>query len=365
MAAHTLSELALAAGAELFGDGSYVVEGTAGLAEASARDVSFCSQPRYQALLARTAAGAVVVPPGMDCGRKDLRLLVHSDPNAAFTSICALFASERSRPGPGIDPRAAVHPTAALGAQVSIGAFVSVGAGASVGERTVLHPGVRVGAGVVIGPDCEIHANAVLYEGVQLGARCVIHAAVVLGSDGFGYQPPSELGGTWKRIPHSGRVEIEDEVEIGAGSTVDRGRFGATRIERGAKLDNLVHVGHNCVVGAGSMFAAQVGLAGSTRVGRGVQLGGQVGVSGHVEIGDGARLGGQAGVIGDIEAGSEMWGTPARPRRQFFRQIAALGHLERLRERTAALERRLAALEARVNPERHLDDQEIRVEERP
>ena len=351
MAAHTLSELALAAGAELLGDGDYVVEGTAGLAEASPREVSFCAQPRYQSLLERTAAGAVVVPPGLDCARKGLHLLVHRDPNAAFTQICALVASERSRPRPGIDPRAEVHPSAELGAQVSIGAFASVGAGARVGDRTVLHPGVRVGAGVVIGPDCEIHPNAVLYEGVQIGARCIVHAAVVLGGDGFGYQPPSELGGTWKRIPHSGRVEIEDEVEIGAGSTVDRGRFGATRIERGAKLDNLVHIGHNCVIGAGSMLAAQVGLAGSTRVGRGVQLGGQVGVGGHVEIGDGARLGGQTGVIGDIEAGAEMWGTPARPRKTFFREIAALARLDRLRERTAELERRLAALEARTSQE--------------
>jgi UDP-3-O-[3-hydroxymyristoyl] glucosamine N-acyltransferase len=348
MAAHTLSELALAAGAELLGDGSYVVEGTAGLAEASPREVSFCAQPRYQSLLASTAAGAVVVPPGMETVRSDLHLLVHRDPNAAFTSICALFAAERARPAPGVDPRAEVHASAELGADVSIGAFVSVGARARLGERTVLHPGVRVGPGVVIGADCEIHANTVLYEGVQLGARCIVHAGVVLGGDGFGYQPPSDKGGAWTRIPHSGRVEIEDDVEIGAGSTVDRGRFGATRIGRGAKLDNLVHIGHNCVVGAGSMLAAQVGLAGSTRLGRGVQLGGQVGVGGHVEIGDGARLGGQTGVIGDIEAGSEMWGTPARPRREFFRQIAALGQLERLRRRTADLERRLAALEGRA-----------------
>lgn len=348
MAAHTLSELAQAAGAELLGDGSYLVEGTAGLAEASPREVSFCAQPRYQPLLAHTAAGAVVVPPGMETGREDLRLLVHRDPNAAFTSICALFAAERARPQPGVDPRAQVHPSAELGAEVSIGAFVTVGARARIGERTVLHPGVRVGPGVAIGPHCEIHANVVLYEGVLLGAHCIVHASAVLGGDGFGYQPPAEAGETWTRIPHSGRVEIEDEVEIGAGSTVDRGRFGATRIGRGAKLDNLVHVGHNCVVGPGSMLAAQVGIAGSTRVGRGVQLGGQVGVAGHVEIGDGARLGGQSGVISDIEAGAELWGTPARPRREFFRQMAALGQLERLRQRTADLERRLAALEGRA-----------------
>jgi len=351
MAAHTLSELAAIAGAELIGDGAYLVQGTAGLSEASPREVSFCAQARYLHLLETTCAGAVVVAPGLELRRCDLRLLVHPDPSSAFTRICGLFAAERTRPQPGVDPRAQVHPSAELGPEVSIGAFASVGPRARIGARSVLHTGVCVGPGVVVGPDCELHPNAVLYEGVTLGARCIVHAAAVLGGDGFGYEPPLEPGGGWRRIPHSGRVEIEDDVEIGAGTTIDRGRFGATRIGRGAKLDNQVHVAHNCIVGAGSMFAAQVGLAGSARIGRGVQLGGQVGVGGHLEVGDGVRAGGQAGIIGDIEPGAELWGTPARPRQEALRQFAALARLGRLREHVAELERRIAALEGRRAPQ--------------
>jgi UDP-3-O-[3-hydroxymyristoyl] glucosamine N-acyltransferase len=244
-----------------------------------------------------------------------------------------------------------VHPSAELGPQASIGACASVGPLASIGARAVLHPGVRVGPRVVVGADCELHPNVVLYEGVTLGERCTVHAGAVLGSDGFGYEPPAEPGGTWNRIPHSGRVEVADDVEIGAGATIDRGRFGATRIERGAKLDNLVHVAHNCVVGAGSMLAAQVGLAGSTRLGRGVQLGGQVGVGGHIEVGEGVRAGGQAGIIGDVEAGAELWGTPAQPRRVFFRQVALLAKLAPLRRQVVELERRIAALEGQRTAE--------------
>jgi UDP-3-O-[3-hydroxymyristoyl] glucosamine N-acyltransferase len=351
MAAHTLSELARLSGAELVGDGDRPVEGTAALAEAGERDVSFCAQPRYLPLLERTAAAAVVVPAGVAPRREDLALLVHPDPNAAFTRICAVFAAERVRPAPGVDPRAHVHPEAELGADVHVGPFACVGAGARLGDRTVVHAGAHVGARVEVGPDSELHPGAVLYEGVTLGARCVVHAGAVLGADGFGFEPPDEPGAPWRRIPHSGRVEVADDVEIGAGSTVDRGRFGATRIGRGAKLDNLVHVAHNCVVGEGAMLAAQVGLAGSARIGRGVQLGGQVGVGGHLEVGDGARVGGQGGIIGDVEPGAELWGTPARPRREFFRQMAALGRLGGLRAQVAELERRIAALEGRRRAE--------------
>ena len=348
MSGRTLSELAEITGAALVGDGAFVVTGTAGLAEAGPGEVSFCSRADYARGLDSTRAGAVVVPPELAERRADLRLLVHPDPNATFTRICGVFAAARIRPQPGVHPLADVHPAAELASGVSVGAFCSVAAGARVGARCVLHAGVRLGPGVVLGEECEIHPNAVLYEGVTLGQRCIVHAGAVLGGDGFGYEPPPGPGEPWRKIPHSGRVEIEDDVEIGAGSTVDRARFGATRIGRGAKLDNLVHVAHNCVIGAGTMVAAQVGLAGSVRVGRGVLLGGQVGIGGHLEVGDGARLGGQAGVIGDVPAGVELWGTPARPRREYFRQVAELSRVGALRARVAELERRLESLAGRA-----------------
>ncbi len=342
MARHTLSELAQIAGATLQGDGEYEVEGTAALADALPHQISFCAHPRFRGALERTAAGAVIVPPGLDVGRSGLHLLVHSDPSAAFSAISGCFAPEREAPVPGVSPASQVHPSAEVGPEVSIGPFCTVGALARLGKGVVLHPGVRIGPGVTIGESSEIHANAVLHQGVTVGARCLVHAGAVLGSDGFGFEPPREPGGTWSKIPHTGVVVIEDEVEIGANCTIDRGRFGATRLGRGCKLDNLVQVAHNVVIGPGTMIAAQAGLSGSARVGRGVIIGGQVGVGGHLEIGDGARLGGQSGVIGHVAPGEELWGTPARPRRQVLRQVAQLGRMERLQERVAELERRLS-----------------------
>jgi UDP-3-O-[3-hydroxymyristoyl] glucosamine N-acyltransferase len=341
MARRTLSELARIAGAALEGDGSIAIEGTASLADASPSEISFCALARYAPQLDSTRAAAVVVSPQMRTRRRGLPLLVHADPNAAFTRICAEFAAQRARPAAGVHAAAHVDPGVELGPGVSVGAGATVAAGVRLGARCVLHPGVHVGAGCALGADCELHPGVVLYEGVTLGERVIVHAASVLGSDGFGYEPPTAKGGPWTKIPQSGRVEIGDDVEIGAGCTIDRGRFGATRLERGVKLDNQVHIAHNCVIGAGSMLAAQVGLAGSTTVGRGVLLAGQCGISGHITIGDGARCGGGSVVIGDVAPGEDVWGYPARPRREVLRQMAEARRLHELRERVEALERRL------------------------
>ncbi len=342
MARHTLSELARIAGAALQGDGEFEVVGTAALADAQPNEISFCAHSRHRGALERTAAGAVVVPPGLQVARRGLHLLVHADPNAAFTAISGCFAGERARPLPGVDPSSRVDASAELGEQVSIGPFCSVAALVRLGAGVVLHPGVHVGRGVSIGASSEIHAHVVLHEGVSIGARCLIHAGAVLGADGFGFEPPREPGGTWSKVPHSGTVVVEDEVEIGANCTIDRGRFGATRLGRGSKLDNLVHLGHNVVIGAGTMIAAQAGISGSARVAEGVLIGGQVGIGGHLEVGAGTRLGAQCGVIGNVGAGEELWGTPARPRRQVLRQVAQVARLERLQERVAELERLLS-----------------------
>lgn len=345
MARHTLSELARIAGAELQGDGAFEVEGTAGLAEANARQIAFLGHPRYLPQLERTAAGAVVVPPGVEVRRDDLHQLVHPDPSAAFTRISGCFAAERWRPRAGVHPSAAVDPSAELAPDVAVGPFCWVGPGARLGPRVVLHAGVHVGAHVVVGEDCELHPGVVLYEGVTLGARCLLHAGCVLGSDGFGFLPPAAPGEPWRKIPHSGTVVVEDDVEVGAGSTVDRGRFGATRLARGVKLDNLVHVAHNVQLGAGTMIAAQAGLAGSARVGEGAQIGGQVGLSGHNQIGAGARIAAQSGVMGDVPPGEEWFGYPARPRRRMLRQLVEQERLGGLFERVKELEARLEELE--------------------
>lgn len=351
MAQHTLSELARVAGARLVGDPTRTIEGTASLGEARETQITFCVDATHAQALFATRAAAAVVPSSLEVARTDLALLRCDDPNRAFTRICALFATERPRPAPGVHPRAVVASSAALGADVAIGELAVVGARARLGARVVVHPGAVIGPDCEVGEDTEIHPHAVLYAGVKVGARCLVHAGAVLGADGFGFEPPKGLGEPWTKIPQSGTVVIEDEVEIGANTTIDRARFGTTRIGRGTKLDNLIHVAHNCEIGAGSMLAAQVGVAGSTRIGRSAMIGGQAGIGGHLVLGDGLRIGGQSGVIGAVPGGVELFGTPARPKREVFKNYAALERLPRLAERLAAriaeLEARLAALEDR------------------
>lgn len=351
MARRTLSELAQLSGARLEGDGGVSVDGVASLAEATATQVSFCALPRYAAQLDATRAAAVVVPPALCERRRDLPRLVHADPSAAFTRICASFAPAAPRPARGVDPSACVAPGARVAADASVGPLCTVAAGAVIAARAVLHSGVHVGAGCSLGEDCELFPGVVLYPDVSLGARVRVHAGTVIGSDGFGYEPPRERGGAWSKIPHVGTVEIGDDVEIGACCTIDRARLGVTRLEAGVKLDNQVHVAHNCTIGAGSMLAAQAALSGSTVVGRGVLLGGQSATTGHLRVGDGARVGGQSGIIGDIEAGAEVWGTPARPKSEVLREIAELRRLRELRRRLEALERRIAERDERPNTE--------------
>lgn len=342
MARRTLSELAQLTGARLEGDGGLSVDGAASLAEASGSQISFCALPRYAAQLETTRAAAVVLPPALRDRRGDLPRLVHPDPNAAFSRICAAFAPPAPRPTAGVDPSARIDARAHLGAEVAVGALCSVGADVRLGARCVLHPGVHIGAGCELGDDCELFPGVVLYPLVRLGARVRVHAGSVLGADGFGYEPPRERGAPWSKIPHVGTVEIGDDVEIGACCTIDRARFGVTRLESGVKLDNLVHVAHNCTIGAGTMIAAQTGLSGSTGVGRGVLIGGQAATAGHLRIGDGARVGGQSGVISDVEPGAELWGTPAHSKRDVLRETAELRRLGELRRRVEELERRLA-----------------------
>ena len=344
MARRTLSDLAQLTGARLLGDGGVLVDGAASLAEATSSQISFCALPRYAPQLEATRAAAVVVPPALSERRTDLPRLVHPDPNVAFTHVCAAFAPVRPAPGPGVHPTASVDPTARLAADVHVGPLCSVGPGAELGAGTVLHAGVHVGADCALGQGCELFPGVVLYPGVRLGARVRVHAGAVLGADGFGYEPPRQRGGAWGKIPHVGTVEVGDDCEIGAACTIDRARFGVTRLEQGVKLDNLVHVGHNCTIGAGTMIAAQTGLSGSTSVGRGVLIGGQSASAGHLHVGDGARVGGQSGLIGDVAPGAELWGTPAQPKREVLKQTAELRRLGALRRRVEALERRLAEL---------------------
>ena len=342
MVTKTLAEIAEHCGAALEGDGSRRVTGPADLAGADVDQVSFLANPRYASLLSETRAAGVLVTREVECSRPELVLLRVEDPSRAFTEVVRLFAGAEEPVSPGVHPGAVVDPTAKIGPEVSIGAFCVVGAGAQLGSGVVLHPRVTVGAGCLVGERTVLHPGVVLYPRMQLGKDCIVHAGAVIGSDGFGYEPTPE---GWSKIPQCGIVVIEDNVEIGAGCTIDRARFGATTIGRGVKLDNLVHVAHNVQVGAASLLVAQVGISGSTRVGKRVILAGQVGVGGHLEIGDGAKVGGQGGVTRSVPPGVEYTGTPARPVRQVMRELVNAKRVPQLQERIEELEQRLRRLE--------------------
>ncbi len=337
----TLLELANACGASLEGNAALRIRGPASLRDAESDEISFCAHARFRTELDSTRAGAVLVSREMEVQRKDLALLRCNHPSRAFGVLVELFAPPPERPAPGVHASAIVDPTALLGEGVSIGPLCHIASGARIGARTVLRARVEIGADSVVGEDSELFPGVVLYSRVQIGSRCTLHAGSVFGSDGHGFEPSAQ---GWVKIRQCGTVVVEDDVEVGANCTVDRARFGVTRIGRGTKIDNLVHIGHNVVIGASSMIVAQVGIAGSTRLGSRVVLGGQAGVSGHLELGDGVQVGGGSAVTSSWHEPVELWGYPARPLKETLRGMAFVARGEILTKRVRELEQRLDAL---------------------
>ncbi len=328
-----LLDLANLLGEELIGDGSVDVADVAEYEKASPQDLSYVDSAKRLAV--RSNAGALIVPRGVEADRP---CISSPNPRLAFARAVALLRPPRKH-SPGVDPRAAVSEAARLGADVHVGAFASIASGVSLGEGSYVGAGVHVDEGVRIGPACRIYPNCVLYQGVELGARVVLHAGVVLGADGFGYVPDEE--GRIVKFPQTGRVVIEDDVEIGANTTIDRATLGETRIRRGTKIDNLVQIAHNVHVGESCMLASQVGIAGSSRIGRNVVMGGKVGVVDHVEVGDGAILGARTEVLSSIEGGKTYLHAPAAEIREARRRIAALKNLPRMVQRLNVLEKKI------------------------
>jgi UDP-3-O-[3-hydroxymyristoyl] glucosamine N-acyltransferase len=333
----TLTELAARIGAVVSGDGSRVVDGVAPLDKAGPGQVTFVANPKYGKLLATTKAGAVIVRKPVE--GLSASFLVADNPYLAFAMTVELFHPPL-KPEEGISPQAHVHPSATLGEGVSILPFAYVGEGAVVGARSVLHAGVVVGDGSVVGEDCLLYPNVVLYHGVRLGNRVILHAGCVVGSDGFGFAP-SPAG--YRKIPQIGTVEIGDDVEVGANTTIDRAALGVTRVGKGTKLDNLVQIGHNVEVGENTVVAAQAGVSGSCRIGSWVMVGGQVGLAGHLEVGDGVMLGAQSGVADSVDASeSKVWsGSPVMPHRTWLRTSVLMPKIPELFRRVKELEDRL------------------------
>ena len=324
----------------LEGDGGVEIRRVAGIETAEAGDLTFFANPRYATALRSTGAAAVIL--AEDAPAAPCPMLRTAEPYLAFARAVELFA-DAPAPTPGIHPTSHIAADAEVGDGVSVGPFVSIGAGTAVGPRTVIHPHVTVGAGATIGADCVIHAQAALREGVVLGDRVVVQNGAVIGSDGFGFARRPD--GTHQKIPQHGGLVIEDDVEIGALVAIDRPALGETRIAAGAKIDNLVQVGHGVKIGRNALLAAQVGIAGSTVVEDDVVLAGQVGVNGHITIGKGARATGQTGITNDVPPGAFVSGLPAVENRAWRKAASSFVQLPALRRRVAALERRCAELE--------------------
>ncbi len=319
----TARDIARLVGGELSGDPNQLLSGLAGLREATPGDVSFLASPKYQAAVKASRAGALIVARDLVVDF-DGAIIRVDNPSEAFADLVRQVAAPPVIFPPGVHPTAVVAASARLGKDVSIQPHAVIEDRAVIGQRTVIGAGTYIGHESRIGADCRFYANVSLRERTVVGDRVILHSGVVLGADGFGYEA---VNGIHKKIPQVGNVEIGDDVEIGANSAVDRGRFGRTRIGQGTKIDNLVQIAHNCVVGEHCIICGLVGIAGSTIIGNHVTLAGQVGVAGHLTIGDKSIIMAQAGVTKDVPAGSVMLGAPAVPHKEFKRMNAVIQRL--------------------------------------
>ena len=335
-----LREIAERLECRLEGDGDIDIRRVAGIEDAADGDLTFFANPRYAAELRGTRASAVIL--GENAEAAPCAMLRARHPYLALAHAVELFA-DPWRPPPGVHRLALVGEAATIAGDASIGPFVTVGDGARIGARTILHPHVTVGRHAAIGEDCVIHAGVSVRERVRMGNRVIVQDGAVIGSDGFGFARRPD--GSHHKIPQIGGVVIEDDVEIGANTTIDRPAVGETRIMAGAKLDNLVQIAHGVTVGRHALLAAQVGIAGSTTIEDGVTLAGQVGVAGHLTIGKGAIATAQTGIPNSVDPGAFVSGYPAIPNRDWLKSSAVFRKLPGLRKLMAELERRVEELE--------------------
>ena len=326
---NTLQQIADAVGARLLGDGTRQVSRVSSIESSSPDDLVFVDDEKHLDSALQSQAGAIIAGEFAAASVSERPLLISDHPKLAFARAARFLAVSANGAGPrvgGIHPSAVVASSAVLGAGVSVEERAVVAADAQIGDRTRVGAGCAIGSGVRVGCDCEIYPNVTIYPSTTLGDRVIVHAGAVLGSDGFGYV--RERGtGHYEKFPQVGKLIIEDDVEIGANTTIDRGALDETRIRRGAKLDNLVHIGHNCQIGEDVVIAAQTGLSGSIVIENGAVLGGQVGIGEHARIGEGVMIGGQGGVLPNKVLrgrGVAFWGTPAQPLRQYLKQLATL-----------------------------------------
>ncbi len=338
-----LSEVARWVGGTVVGDGETRITALSGIREAGRGHLTFIANSKYLPLLDSTRASAVLTSREVRSAR--IPIIQTEDPSLAFSKLASLVNPETERHPGGVSPKAVIGKRVRLGHGAAVEAFAVIEEGAEIGDRTVIQAGCTVGRGVRIGNDCLVYPRVSIREKVEIGHRVIIHSGTVIGSDGFGF---ATVQGIHHKIPQLGTVVIEDDVEIGANVAIDRARFGKTVVGKGTKIDNLVQIAHNVVIGPNCIIVAQAGISGSTTLGRNVVLAGQAGVVGHITIGDNAMVGAQAGVTKSAPAGERLWGTPARPLARVKRVNAALQRLPELYRKVEELEKLLKAKKKRV-----------------
>lgn len=323
------------------GDGNVMISEFAKIEEGGPGSLTFLANPKYTHHIYTTEASAVLVRRDFEPETPVKATLIRvDDPYSTVAHLLSIAQSMQEARRTGIEQPSFVDSSAEIGKDVYIGAFAYIGAGAKIADGTEIYPHCYIGPKATVGEGSTIYPGVKVYPGCRIGNRCIIHAGAVIGADGFGFAPDGSGG--YAKIPQIGIVEIGDDVEIGANTTVDRATMGSTRIHNGAKLDNLIQIGHNVEIGSNTVMAAQSGVAGSTKVGIGCMIGGQVGLAGHIHIGDGAQFAAQAGVHTNIEAGKRMIGSPAEELRPYGRQVAALKHLPDVLRTVSRIERELS-----------------------
>ena len=338
----TLKELAELVGGTVVGDEGIEIRNLASIDAAGEWDITFVSNPKYLPQLRHSKATAVIVAPGVEAPGKNL--LLCKNPYLAFAKVLTALRVRAPEPQ-GIMPGAWVHPEARVAGDATVHPGCVVGEGVSIGTRTILHPGVVLYDGVTIGEECILHAGVVVREGCRIGNRVIVQPSAVIGSDGFGFAPD---GACYFKIPQVGIVAVEDDVEIGAATCIDRATLGVTRIRRGAKIDNLVQVGHNVEIGEDTILVSQVGIAGSTRIGRHCTFGGQAGVAGHLTIGDDVMIGARGGVAGNLEGNQILSGTPVMPHKDWLKASMVFAKLPEMRKEVSRLKKLVEQLEMQI-----------------
>lgn len=339
----TLKEIAELIGGKITGDENIAITGVSGIKEARQGDITFLANPKYFGLLDKTQASAVIV--ALDTQATQKPVIRTKNPSLAFTEVINSFTPYEIKHPKGVHPAAIVGKNVTLGKGVGIGAYAVIDDEASIGDDTVIYSGSFVGRKTKIGSNTLIYPNVSIRERISIGSRVIIHSGTVIGSDGFGFVA---IEGLHHKIPQIGTVEIGDDVEIGANVTIDRARFDKTVIGKGTKIDNLVQIAHNVIIGENCIIVAQVGISGSTTLGKNVTLAGQVGVVGHITIGDNAIVMAQSGVNKPVPADTMAWGYPAKPAEIARRVNAGVQNLPRLYHTVAELKKKVEELEAKL-----------------